>query len=84
MTMLCKLIDEGIARWIAEKFILDRYPYANVTFERAELRNNDTKQFYRFSGYSRLAKWPESIAPKTLCEVYIDAQSADIIGSNGL
>jgi len=82
--MLGKHIDEENARKVAEEFILGKYPYANVIFDEAELRTNDTHQFYRFAGYSRLAKWPESITSKTLCEVCIDAQSADIIGSHGL
>ena len=64
-------------------FILYKYPYANVTFEKAELRTNDACQFYKFAGYSRLAKWPESIATKRLCEIHVDAQSADIIDYNG-
>ncbi len=78
--MLNKLIDEENARRVAEGFILDRYPYGSVTFEKAELRTNETHQFYRFLGYSRLAKWPESIAVKKLCEIWVDAHSADIIG----
>ena len=83
-TVLNKLIDEESARRVAEKYILDKYPYANLSFERAELRTNATQQFYEFAGYSRLAKWPESIAAKSLCEVWVDAQSADIIASHGV
>ncbi len=78
-----RMIDEENARKAAERFLLGRYPYANVTFEKTELRTNDTRQFYKFAGYSRLAKWPESIAAKRFCEIWVDAQSADIIGSHG-
>ena len=78
-----RIIDEENARRVAERFILDRYPYANVTFKKAELMTNNTQQFYKFAGYSRLAKWPASIAAKRFCEIWVDAQSADIIGSHG-
>ena len=83
MTVLSKQINEEDARKVAEKCILDKYPYANVTFEKAELTTDNTQQFYRFTGYSRLAKWPEAIATKSLCEIWINAQSADIIGFQG-
>ena len=84
MTMLSRQIDEEDARRVAEKCILDKYPYANISFETAELRTDNDQQFYRFAGYSRLAKWPESIAAKRLCEIWVDAQSADIIGFHGI
>lgn len=80
MTILNKLIDEENARRVAEEFIADRYPFGSVTFEKAELRTNETYQFYRFFGYSRLAKWPASIVAKKMCEVRVDVNSADIIG----
>ncbi len=83
-TILNELIDEENARRVAEKYILDKYPYANVSFERAGLRTDATQYFYEFAGYSRLAKWPESIAAKRLCEIRVDAHSADIIASHGV
>ena len=83
MTILNKQISEEDARKVAEKCILDKYPYANVTFEKAELRTNDTQQLYRFAGYSRLAKWPAAITEKSMCEIWIDTQSADIVGCHG-
>ncbi len=68
----------------AERFILDTYPYANIVFERAELKTSATQQFYEFMGYSRLARWPESIAIKRLCEIQVDAHSADIVSYHGM
>ncbi len=79
-----KPIDEEHARRVAERFILDRYPYASVAFERAEFKNAEAQQYYEFAGYSRLAKWPESIAAKRLCEIQVDAHSANIVSYNGL
>lgn len=60
-----KLIDEENARIVAERFILDRYPYASVAFEKAESKSSEAQQYYEFAGYSRLARWPESIAVKS-------------------
>ena len=84
MTILNKLIDEENARRVAEKHILAKYPYTKVSFERAGLRTNATQHYYEFAGYSRLAKWPESIAVKRLCGIWVDAESADIISSHGI
>ena len=77
-------IEEENARRVAERFILDRYPYASIDFDRAELKTADAQQYYEFAGYSRLVRWPESIAAKKLCEIQVDAHSADIVGYNGL
>ena len=74
-----KPISSENAQRAAERFILDTYPYANIVFERAELKTSATQQIYEFMGYSRLARWPESIAVKRLCEIQVDAHSGDIV-----
>ncbi len=77
-------IDEENARRVAQRFILDRYPYSNIAFARVELKTCATQQYYEFAGYSSLAKWPASIATKRLCEIQVDAHSADVISYQGL
>ena len=72
------------ARGVAERFILDRYPYASIDFERVELKTAEAQQYYEFTGYSRLAEWPESITDKRLCEIQVDPHSADVVSYKGL
>ena len=72
------------AQRAAERFFLDTYPYANIVFERAELKTSAAQQVYEFAGYSRLSKWPKATAVKRLCEIQVDAHSADIIGYHGV
>ena len=79
-----ELLDVEKAQRAAERFILDRYPYANVAFQRAELKTCGTQQVYEFAGYSILAKWPKSTAIKRLCQIQVDAYSADVVEYHGI
>ncbi|MBA7491836.1 hypothetical protein ES702_02384 [subsurface metagenome] len=79
-----KPIGTENARRAAERFILDRYPYANVAFERAALKTDGTRQFYEVAGCCRLIKWPNSVGRKSQCEIQVDAYSADIAGYHGM
>ena len=78
-----KPIGKKNAQMAAERFVLDRYPYANVAFERIALRNYDALQVYELVGCFRLAKWPNSVGRKSQCEIQINAYSADIVGYHG-
>ena len=79
-----KPIDEEDARRAAENYILDRYPYSRVVFQTIELKTSATQQIYEFTGYSNLSKWPKSTGIKKLCQIQVDAHSADIIGYSGV
>ncbi len=84
MSEVDKMLDAEKARRAAEKFILDRYPYSNVAFQREELKTCGTRQVYEFAGYSVLAKWPKATAIKRLCQIQVDAYSADIVEYHGI
>ena len=71
------------ARSAAERFILGRYHYANVAFERMVLRNDGALQVYELVGCFRLAKWPNSVGRKSQCEIQVNAYNADIVGYHG-
>ena len=79
-----KPIGAENAQRVAERFILDRYPYANVAFGRAALKTCGTRQVYELAGYCRLARWLNSTDRKSLCEIQVDAYSADIVGYHGM
>lgn len=79
-----KPIGTESAQRAAERFVLDRYPYANVAFERAVLKTDGTRQVYEVAGYCRLIKWPKSVGRKSQCEIQVDAYSADIVGHHGM
>jgi hypothetical protein len=72
------------AQRAAEKFILDRYPYATVTFERTVLNTDGRRRVYEVAGYCRLIKWPNSVGRKSHCEIRVEAYSADIVGYHGM
>ena len=74
-----KPIGTKNAQMAAERFLLDRYPYANVAFERIALKNYGACQVYEIVGCSKLIKWPNSVGRKSQCEIQIDAYSADIV-----
>ena len=84
MSELDKLLDPEKAARVAERFILDRYPYADVTFQSAELKTYGTRQVYELAGYSVLAKWPKATAIKRLCQIQVDAYSADVVEYRGI
>ncbi len=74
-----KPIGTKNAQMAAERFVLDRYPYANVAFERIALNNHGARPVYELVGGFRLIKWPNSVGRKSQCEIQIDAYSADIV-----
>lgn len=67
------------AQRAAERFILDKYPYATVVFGSTELKTGGTRQVYEITGQCRLNKWPNSVGRKSQCEIQVDAHSADIV-----
>ena len=79
-----KTIGAENAKRAAERFILDKYPYANLDFERATLKTDGIHQFYEVVGYCRLVRWLNSVGRKSLCEIQVDAYSADIVGYHGM
>jgi hypothetical protein len=78
-----KPIGTKNAQMAAERFLLDRYPYTNVAFERIALKNYGARQVYEIVGCSRLIKWPNSVGRKSQCEIQIDAYSADVVDYHG-
>ena len=84
MNKRAKPIGTEDARRAAERFILDKYPYANVIFERAALKTDGIRQVYEVAGHCRLAKWLNSVGIKSQCEIQVDAYSADIVGHRGM
>ena len=84
MSDIANLLDVERAQMAAERFILERYPYANISFQRAELKNFDAQQLYEFAGYCVLKKWPRATSIKKLCQIQVDAQSADILEHRGI
>ena len=78
-----KPIGTENAQSAAERFILGRYPYANVAFERIALRNYGALQVYEIIGCFRLTKWPNSVGRKSQCEIQVNAYSADIVDYHG-
>ena len=69
----------------AERFILDRHPYAkNIAFERAVLKTHGNRQVYELAGHCKLVRWLNAAGEKRLCEIKIDAYSANIIGCHGM
>ena len=84
MSKIEKPISAENACRAAKRFILDRYPYANVAFESAALKNNGTRQVYELAGHCRLVRWLNSSGRKSLCKIQVDAYSADIVGYHGM
>jgi len=84
MSEFTKLLDVERAQMAAERFILERYPYASISFQRAELKNYNAQQLYEFAGYCVLSKWPRATSIKKLCQIQVDAQSADILEHRGI
>ncbi len=84
MAELGKFLDREKAASVVERFILDRYPYTNVTFQSTELKTCGTRQVYEFTGYLVLAKWPRATTIKKQCQIQVDAYSADILKHRGI
>ena len=79
MDKITKPIGKENAQRVAERFILDKYPYATVVFESTELKTDGTRQVYEVTGQCRLNKWPKSVGRKSRYDIQIDAYNADII-----
>lgn len=78
-------IDVESALIAAERFILDRHPYAkNIAFERAVLKTYGNRQIYELAGHCRLIRWLNAAGVKRLYEIKVDAYSADIIDCHGM
>jgi len=84
MSKLSRLLDPEKAAEVVERFILDRYPYTNITFQNPELKSCGTRQVYEFAGFLVLAKWPSSTAIKRRCQIQVDAYSADVVEYKGM
>ena len=84
MNKMAQQIGEENAQRAAERFILERYPYAKVAFERAALKTYGTQQVYELAGYCRLVRWLNSTGRKSLCEIQVDAYNADIVNYHGM
>ena len=78
-----KTIGIEKAQKAGEKFILGKYPFTNVTFEKIELINDGVLQVYELLGYLKLTKWPISAGRKSLCKIQVNAYNADIVSHHG-
>ena len=81
MNKIAQKISKENAQKAVERFILDRFPNANITFEDMILKAKGTRQIYEVTGhcYCRLVNWPNSVGIKIRYKINVDASSEDII-----
>ena len=84
MNKKTKLIGIKNAYSAAEKFMLGKYPYSKLAFDRIELRNAGELEVYELLGFCKLSKWPNAVGTKSQCQIQVDAYSADIVEYHGM